>query len=51
MVFAPIKLHDYVRLHLKTNRGEAAKDLTARLRATLAAHHAGARRHRGSQSG
>jgi hypothetical protein len=43
MGFAPIELHDYVRLHLKANRGEVAKDVTARLQSALAAYQAGAR--------
>jgi len=43
MSFVPIKLGDYVRLFLKSNRGETAKEVTARLRSALEAYQAGAR--------
>ena len=43
MSFVPIKLGDYVRLFLKSNRGENAKAVTARLRSALEAYQAGER--------
>ena len=43
MSFVPIKLGDYVRLFPKSNRGENAKAVTARLRSALEAYKAGER--------
>ena len=43
MAFVPIQLSEYVKLHLKSNRGEKAADLTARLRFALEAYKAGRR--------
>jgi len=43
MGFIPIRLGDYVRLHLKSNRGESAAEVTARLRSALERYKAGAR--------
>ena len=43
MGFVPIELHDYVRGFLKSNRGETAKAVTARLQSALKAYKAGAR--------
>ena len=40
-LFVPIRLEDYVRLHLKNNPGSKAAEVTPRLRATLQAHLAG----------
>ena len=37
MGFVPIELHDYVRGFLKSNRGETAKAVTARLQSALKA--------------
>ena len=42
MGFVPIELHDYVRGFLKSNRGETAKAVTARLQSALKAYKAGA---------
>ena len=47
MSFVPIKLYDYVRLHLKSNRGDSAKEVTARLQSAFKAHKAGVRCHCG----
>jgi hypothetical protein len=41
MEFVPIRLGDYVRRFLKSNRGETATEVTARLRAALEAYRAG----------
>jgi|ERR1019366_4406774 hypothetical protein len=43
MGFVPIQLRDYVRLFLKSNRGETAEAVTARLRSAIEAHKAGER--------
>jgi hypothetical protein len=43
MGFAPIQIDDYVRLHLKSNRGDTAAEVTAYLRSALKAYEAGAR--------
>ena len=43
MGFVPIRLGDYVRLFLKSNRGESAAAVTARLRSALEAYKAGER--------
>ena len=43
MVFTPIRLRDYVRVHLKANRGEKEADVVARLQETLKAYQAGER--------
>ena len=43
MGFVPIKLEDYVRKHIKGNRGDDAREVTARLREALAAYRAGAK--------
>ena len=43
MGFAPIRLEEYVRLHLRNNPGVVAADLTARLQYALDAHKAGKR--------
>jgi len=48
MSFVPIELGDYVRLFLKSNRGETAQEVTARLRSALEAYKAGARCHCGN---
>lgn len=41
MVFVPITIDDYVRLHLKSNRGTDRADLVARLKETLEEYKAG----------
>ena len=43
MGFVPIRIPDYVRKHLKANRGETAEALTARLESALEAYQAGKR--------
>jgi hypothetical protein len=43
MVFHPIKLRDYVRLHLKSNPGDKAAVIVAQLESALAAYEAGER--------
>lgn len=43
MGFVPIRLPDYVLLHLKANRGETAQAVTARLVSALEAYKAGKR--------
>jgi hypothetical protein len=43
MGFVPIPLDQYVKLHLRRNRGGDAKEVAARLRNALAAHRAGIR--------
>jgi len=43
MGFVPIKLHDYVRLFVKNNRGQTADKVTARLQLALKAYQEGAR--------
>jgi hypothetical protein len=41
--FVPIRFGDWVRLFLKSNPGENAKDVSARLRSALEAYKAGKR--------
>ena len=48
MGFKPIQLPDYVRLHLRSNRGETADDVTRQLQSALAAYKAGSRCHCGA---
>jgi len=43
MSFAPIPLEEWVRKFVKSNPGENAQDVAARLRKTLEAYKAGAR--------
>ncbi len=43
MTFVPIQLDEYVKLHLQSNPGENAADVTARLRSALADYKAGRR--------
>jgi hypothetical protein len=43
MGFVPIRLEDYVPLHLKSNPGEKQADVTARLKSALRAYQAGVR--------
>jgi dihydrofolate reductase len=43
MILTPIKLPDYVRLHLKSNRGSKEAEVTAELQSALAAYKAGKR--------
>lgn len=43
MVFHPIKLRDYVRLHLKSNPGDKEAEIVAQLESALAAYKAGER--------
>jgi Zn finger protein HypA/HybF involved in hydrogenase expression len=43
MGFVPIKIPDYVRLHLRNNRGETADAVTKRLQSALDAYQAGSR--------
>jgi len=43
MPFVPIKLKKYVRLHLRSNPGANAADVTARLQGALEAYKAGRR--------
>ncbi len=40
--FVPIKLHDYVRLFVKNNRGEKADKVTARLQSAFKDYQKGA---------
>lgn len=48
MVFVPIRLDEYVQLHLRNNPGVVAADITARLQVALDAHKAGQRCHCGA---
>jgi hypothetical protein len=48
MGFVPIKIPDYVRLHLRNNRGETADAVTKRLQSALDAYQAGSRCHCGA---
>lgn len=48
MGFAPIGLRDYVRLRLKSDRGEVAAEITARLQSALEAYKSGVRCHCGA---
>jgi hypothetical protein len=41
--FAPIRLDDYVKLYLESNRGSTKQDIVQRLNSALAAYRAGAR--------
>lgn len=43
MAFVPIQLEEYVRLHLESNPGARAADVTARLHFALEAFKAGRR--------
>jgi len=43
MAFVPIQLAEYVKLHLRSNRGENAADVTERLHFALDAYKAGRR--------
>ena len=43
MAFVPIQLAEYVKLHLGSNLGENAADVTARLNFALEAYKAGRR--------
>lgn len=43
MAFVPIRLDEYVQLHLRNNPGVVAADITARLQFALDAHKAGQR--------
>ena len=43
MIFAPIQIQDYVKLHLKSNPGDNAKEVTAQLQRALSAYKAGRR--------
>ena len=43
MAFVPIRIREYVRLHLKSNPDENAAEVTARLRSALEAYRAGHR--------
>ena len=46
--FVPIQLGEYVRLHLTSNPGANAADVTARLQSALEAYKAGRRCHCGA---
>jgi len=48
MPFVPIELEDFVRMHVKGNSNEDAKDLRARLRSAAAARKAGETCHCGN---
>jgi hypothetical protein len=48
LVFVPIRLEEYVQLHLRNNPGVVAADITARLQFALDAHKAGQRCHCGA---
>ena len=48
MVFVPIRLEEYVQLHLRNNPGVVATDITARLQFALDAYKAGQRCHCGA---
>jgi len=43
MAFVPIKIAEYVKMHLRSNPGENAADVTARLHSALEAYKAGRR--------
>jgi hypothetical protein len=43
MTFVPIQLKEYAKLHLRSNPGEKAPDVTARLQSALEAYKAGRR--------
>ncbi len=43
MVFVPIRLDKYVQLHMKSNPGVVAADITARLQSALEAYKTGRR--------
>jgi hypothetical protein len=43
MAFAPIQIAEYVKLHLKSNRGDNPADVTSRLNFALEAYKAGRR--------
>ena len=46
--FVPIQLEEYVRLHLRSNPGASAVDVTARLQCALEVYKAGRRCHCGA---
>jgi hypothetical protein len=48
MSLVPIELREYVRLHMKSNRGETADEVTRQLQRALAAYKAGTRCHCGA---
>ena len=48
MTFVPIQLEDYVRLHVRSNPGANARDVTAGLQFALKAYKAGRRCHCGA---
>jgi hypothetical protein len=48
MAFVPIHLAEYVRLHMRSNPGTSAADLTARLKSALDDYKAGLRCHCGA---
>ena len=48
MTFVPIQLEEYIKLHLRSNPGENAADVTARLRSALVDYKAGRRCHCGA---
>ena len=43
MTFTPIKIQDYVKLHVKSNPGDKAAEVTAQLQGALDAYRAGER--------
>ncbi len=43
MTFAPITIQDYVKLHVKNNRGDKAAEVTAQIQRALEAYKAGER--------
>ncbi len=43
MTFAPITIQDYVKLHVKSNRGDKAAEVTAQIQRALDAYKAGER--------
>ena len=43
MSFVPIQIQDYVKLHLKSNPGDKAEEVTAQLQSALNAYKAGRR--------
>lgn len=48
MAFVPIRLDEYVQLHLRNNPGVGAADITKRLQFALHAHKTGQRCHCGA---
>ena len=51
MAFVPIHLAEYVRLHMRSNPGTSATELTARLKSALDDYKAGRRCHCGERIG